>query len=165
MNSGARLKILGCSSQSHISCMSVGCHPTIPSCVIPFSSCLQSFPASGSFSMSQFLSGGQNIGDSASASVLPMNIQDSFPLGLMGLISFSIQGTLRCLVQHHSSKASVLWCSAFLMVQLSHPYMTVWILSILFQSYRKTIALIGQTFVGNVSVFDMLCSFSSKELS
>ena len=115
--------------------------------------------------MSQFLSGGQNIGDSASASVLPMNIQDSFPLGLMGLISFSIQGTLRCLVQHHSSKASVLWCSAFLMVQLSHPYMTVWILSILFQSYRKTIALIGQTFVGKVSVFDMLCSFSSKELS
>ena len=64
------------------------CHPTISS-VIPFSSHLQSFPASGSFQMSQFFaSGGQNIGVSASASVLPMNIQDWFPLGLTGLISF-----------------------------------------------------------------------------
>ena len=57
-------------------------HPTISSCVIPFSSCLQSFPASRSFPMSQFFaSGGQSIGVSASASVLPMNIQDWFPLG------------------------------------------------------------------------------------
>ena len=64
------------------------CHPTISSSVFPFSSCLQPFPASGSFPMSQFLiSGGQSIGASASASVLPMNIQDSFPLGLTGLIS------------------------------------------------------------------------------
>ena len=60
---------------------------TIPSSVVPFSSCLQSFPASGSFPMSQFFTwGGQNIGVSASASVLPMNIQDWFPLGLTGLI-------------------------------------------------------------------------------
>ena len=59
------------------------CHPTISSSVIPFSSCLQSFPASGSFQISQFFtSGGQTIGVSASASVLPMNIQDWFPLGL-----------------------------------------------------------------------------------
>ena len=64
------------------------CHPTISSSVVPFSSRLQSFPASGSFLMSQFFaSGGQSIGASASASVLPMNIQDWFPLGLTGLIS------------------------------------------------------------------------------
>ena len=64
------------------------CHPTISSSVIPFSSHLQSFPASGSFPMSQFLTlGGQSIWVSASASVLPMNIQDWFPLGLTGLIS------------------------------------------------------------------------------
>ena len=64
------------------------CHPTISSSVVPFSSCLQSFPASGSFPISQFFtSDGQSIGASASASVLPMNIQDWFPLGWTGLIS------------------------------------------------------------------------------
>ena len=64
------------------------CHPTISSSVEPFSSCLQSFPASGSFPMSQFFTpGGQIIGASASASILPMNIQDWFPLGSTGLIS------------------------------------------------------------------------------
>ena len=61
------------------------CHPTISSSIVPFSSCLQSFPASGSFPVNQFFTlGGQNIGVSASASVLPMNIQDWFPLGLTG---------------------------------------------------------------------------------
>ena len=64
------------------------CHPTVSSSVIPFSSCLQSFPASGSFPMSQFFtSGGQSIGVSASALVFPMNIQDWFPLGWTGWIS------------------------------------------------------------------------------
>ena len=64
------------------------CHPTISSSVVPFSSCLQSFPASGSFPMSLFfVSGGQSIGVSTSASVLPMNIQDWFLLGLTGWIS------------------------------------------------------------------------------
>ena len=64
------------------------CHPTSSSLFIPFSSCLQSFPASGSFPMSQLLtSGGQSIEASGSASVLPVNIQDWFPLGLTGLIS------------------------------------------------------------------------------
>ena len=64
------------------------CHPTISSSVVPSSSCLQSFPALGSFPMSQFFtSGGQSIGVSASASVLPMNIQDWFPLGWTSLIS------------------------------------------------------------------------------
>ena len=67
------------------------CHPTISLSVIPFSSCLQSFPASGSFQMSQFFtSGGQIIGASASASVLPMNIQDWFPLGWTGWISLGL---------------------------------------------------------------------------
>ena len=64
------------------------CHPTIPFSVVPFSSCLQSFPASRSFPVSQFFaSGDQSIGVSATASVLPMNIQDSFPLGLTDMIS------------------------------------------------------------------------------
>ena len=113
------------------------CHPTISSSVIPFSSRLQSFPASGSFPMSQlFTSGDQTIGVSVSGSVLPMNIQGWFPLGLTGLISLQSKS----LLQHHSSKTSVLQCSAFFIVQLSHPYMTT----------RKTIALTRQSFVGKV---------------
>ena len=69
------------------------CHPTISSSAVPFSSCLQSFPALGSFPMSRlFTSGGQNIGASASTSVLPMNIQGLFPLGLIGLISLQSKG-------------------------------------------------------------------------
>ena len=100
-------------------------HPTISSSVVPFSSSLQPFPGSGSFPMSQFFaSGGQSIGVSASASVLPMNIQGWFPLGLIDLNLLSIQETLRSLLQLHNSKASILQCSAFFMVQLSHLYMT-----------------------------------------
>ena len=76
--------------------MSQWCHPTISSSVIPFSSCLQSFPESGCFLMSQFFSsGGQSIGASASASVLPVNIQDWFPLELTGLISLQSKGLSR----------------------------------------------------------------------
>ena len=72
------------------------CHPTISSSVVPFSSCLQSFPASGSFQMSHlFTSGGQSIGDSASASVLPMNIQDWFPLGWPSWNSLQCKGLSR----------------------------------------------------------------------
>ena len=72
------------------------CHPTISSSVVPFSSCLQSFPASGSFPMSQlFASGGQSIGVSASASVLPINIQDRLPLGWTGWISLQSKGLSR----------------------------------------------------------------------
>ena len=72
------------------------CHPTISSSVIPFSSCLQSFPASGSFQMSQFFaSGGQSIRASASASVLPMNTQDQSPLGWTGWISLQYKGLSR----------------------------------------------------------------------
>ena len=76
--------------------LSQWCHPTIWSSVIPFSSCLQSFPALGSFPLSQFFtSGGQSIGVSASASVLSMNIQDWFPLGLTGLFSLQSKGLSR----------------------------------------------------------------------
>ena len=76
--------------------LSQWCHPTILSLVIPLSSCLQSFPASGSFPISQFFaSGNQSIGVSASASVLPMNIPDWFPLGLTGLISLQFKGLSR----------------------------------------------------------------------
>ena len=80
--------------------------------------CLQSFAASESFPMSWvFTTGGQSIGASASASVLPMNIQGWFPFGLISLIS--LPGTLKSLLQHHSSKASILRHSAFFMVQLT----------------------------------------------
>ena len=101
--------------------LSQWCHPTISSSVFPFSSCLQSFPASGSFPMSQlFKSGGQSIG--ASASVFPMNIQEWFPLPLTGLILQS-KGLSR-VCSNTSSQASILERSAFFIAQLSHPYMT-----------------------------------------
>ena len=75
--------------------------------------------------MSQFsASGGQSIGVLASAPVLPMNSQDRFPLGIDGFDRLAVQGTLKSLLKHHSSKTSILWCPAFFMVQLSHPYMT-----------------------------------------
>ena len=115
------------------------CHPTISSSVVPFSSHLQSFPASGSFQMSQFFtSGGQRIGVSASASVLPVNIQDWFSLGWTGWISLQSKGLSR--VSCNTTKASFLRCSAFFMVQISHPYMTT----------GRTVALTRQTFVGKV---------------
>ena len=99
------------------------CHPTISSSVIPFSSCPQSFPASGSFPMSQFFaSGDQRIGVSASASVLPVTIQDWFPLEWTGWISLLSKGLFKSLLQHHPSKPSILQHSAFFIIQLSHPY-------------------------------------------
>ena len=120
------------------------CHLTISTSVVPFSSCPQSFPAWGSFPMSQFFaSRGQSIRVSASASVPPMNIQDWLPLGWTGFYLPAVQGTLKNLLQHHSSKASILWHSDLFMVQFSHPYMTTW----------KTIALTRETFVGDVSAF------------
>ena len=121
-------------------------HPTISLSFIPFSSCLQSFPISESFPVSQFFaSDGQRIG--ASASVFPMNIQDWFPLRLTGLISFQFKGLFKSLLQHHSSKASVLWCSAFFIVQFSHPYMTT----------GKTIALTMQTLSAKYHLCFLLC--------
>ena len=110
--------------------LSQWCHPTISSYVVRFS-CPQSFPASGSFQMSQFFTlGGQSIG--VSTSVLPMNIQDSFPLVRTGWISLQFK-RLKSLLQYHSTKALILRCSAFFIVQLSHLYMTT----------GKTIALTG----------------------
>ena len=102
------------------------CHPTISSSVIPFSSCLQSFPASGSFLMSQFFaSGGQSIG--ASASVLPMNIQGWFPLGMTDWISLQSKGLSRVFsnttVQKHqfSGMQPSLWSSSHIHTILCPP--------------------------------------------
>ena len=108
------------------------CYPTISSSVFPFSSHLQSFPPSGSFPVSQFLH--------QVAKRLEFQLQHQSFQWNSGLISFrmdwldllAVQGTLKSLLQQHSSKASILWCSAFFIVQLSHPYMTT----------GKTIALI-----------------------
>ena len=115
-------------------------HPTISSSVVPFSSCPQSFPASGSFQMSHlFASDGPSIGVSASTSVLLMNTRVLTSAAYIlkinehpGLTSFrmdwtdlfAIQGTLKSRIQHHSSTASSLWHSVFFIFQLSHPYMT-----------------------------------------
>ena len=92
--------------------------------------------------MSQFFaSGGQSIGASASASVLPMNVQGMISFKTDWLELLAVQGTLKSLLQHHSSKGSILWCSAVFIVKLSHPYMTT----------EKITALKRQTFVGKVT--------------
>ena len=126
------------------------CHPTTSSSVIPFSSCLQSFPASRSFLISQFFaSGGQSIG--ATASVLPIEYSGVSSSRMDWFDLLAVQGTLKSLLQHHSSKPSILPHSAFFMVQLSHPYMT----------RGKTIALTIRTFVGKVMslLLNMLSRF------
>ena len=133
------------------------CHLTISSSVVPFSSCLQSFPVSGSFLMSWlFPSCGQSI--RASASVPPMNIQDWFPLGLTGLISLQSKGLSRIFLnttgQKHQflgAQLSEIVISGSQKVQLSHPYMTT----------GKTITLTIWTFVGKVIflLFNMLSRF------
>ena len=128
------------------------CHPIISPSVIPFSSCLQSFPASGSFLISQFFtSGGQSIGTSASAPVFPMNIQDWLTLGLTGLISFLSKGLSRVFsnttVQEH---------------QLFGAQLSLWSNSHIHTGYWKTIALTRQTFLDKVMslLFNMLSSWS-----
>ena len=128
-------------TQIHVHCVSDAIQPSHP-LSSPSPPAPRSFPASGSFPMSRFFaSGSQSIGVSASASVLPMNIQDWLDL-------LAVQETLKSLLQHHSSKASILWRSAFFIVHLSHSYITA----------RKTIALPRQTFVGKVVslLFNML---------
>ena len=125
------------------------CHLIISFSVVPFSSCLQSFPASESFQMSQFFtSGGQSIGVSASTSVLPMNIQGWFPLGWTQFPCCPRDSQESSPILQF--KASILQCSAFFILQLSHPYMTT----------GKTIALTRWTFVGKVMslLFNMLSS-------
>ena len=125
------------------------CYPTILASVVPFSFHLQSFPTWGSFQMSQFFtSGGHSIGVSASVLVLPMNIQDWFPLRWIGWISLLAKGPSKAFsnttVQKHR------FFGAQLSFQISHPYMTT----------QKTIALTSQTFVGKVMslLFNMLSS-------
>ena len=114
------------------------CHPTFSPCVVPFSFCFRSLPASRSFPKSQFLSirwpKYWSFGFSVS---LSNEYSGLISFRMDGLDLLAIQGTLKSLLQHHSSKASVLQCSAFFIGQLSHPYMTT----------GKTIALIRQTFV------------------
>ena len=117
------------------------CHPAISSSVVPFSSCPQSLPASGSFPVSQlFTSGGQSIGVSA-FNISPSNEHPgliSFRMDWLDLLA--VQGTLKNHLRHHNSKASILWHSAFFIVQLSQPYMTT----------GKTIALTRWTFVDDI---------------
>ena len=137
----------GCSN----SCQSSWwCHPITLSSIIPFSSCLQSFWASGSFQINHFFfffaSGDQSIGVPASTSVIPMNTQDWFPLGWTGWISLQFKGPSRIFsntsVQKHQHFSTQL-----IMIQLWHPYMTT----------GKTIALTTQTFVGKVVCFLICC--------
>ena len=127
------------------------CHPTISSSVIPFSSCLQSFPASGSFQMSQFFAlGGQSIGVSALASVLPVYIQDWLPLGLTGWTSLQYKGLSRGFsnspVQKHQ-----FFVLNFLYSPTLSPIMTT----------GKTVSLTRQTSVSKVMslLFNMLSRF------
>ena len=126
------------------------CHPVISSSVVPFSSCPQSLPASESFPVSQlFTWGGQSTGVSALASFLPKNTQ-SFRMDWLDLLA--VHGTLKSLLQHHSSKASILWRSTFFTVQLSHPHMTA----------GKTIVLTIWTFVSKIMslLFNVLSRLS-----
>ena len=121
------------------------CHPTILSFIISFSSCLHSFPASGSFPKSQFFESGQRSRTSASASVLLMNIQNLFLIGLTSLISFSSRDSWICF---NTTVQKYLQCSVFFVVQFSYTYMTT----------GKTIALTRWNFVGKVMslLFNML---------
>ena len=120
--------------------LSQWCHPTISFSVVPFSSCLQSFPASGSFPMSQFFaSGGQITGISASTSVLPINIQDWFPLGWTGWISLQSKALSRVF-----SNTTVQSINSSALSFLYSPTLTS------IHDYWKTVALTRQTFVGFV---------------
>ena len=153
---GLQYARLPCASLSPWVCsnscpLSWWCYLTISSSAVPLSFCLQSLLASGSFSMNQlFASGGQSIGASASASVLPMNIQGWFPLGLTGLISLQSRGLTKVL-QHYNLKVSILQHSAFFMVQLSHLYMIT----------GKTTVMTTATFICKVMslIFNMMSRF------
>ena len=142
--------VLSCSCPS-----SPWCNPTISSSVVPFSSCLQSFPASGALPMSQFFTSGvQNIGVQALASVLPMNIQDWFHLELTGLIS--LQGLLTpCRVSKGLSRVfsnnTVQKHQFFILSLLYGPNFTF------IRDYWKTTALTKWTFVSKVMSLFLIC--------
>ena len=128
------------------------CHPTISPSVVPISSRLQSFPSSESFPMSQFLHIGWPKYWGYSFSISPSNEYSGLISFRMGWLDhLAVQGALKSLLQLHSSKASILQCSAFFIVQLSHPYLTT----------GKTIALTRWTFVSKVMslLFNMLSRF------
>ena len=134
--------------------LSQWCHPAISSSVIPFSSHLQPFPASGSLPMSQFFtSGSQSTGVSASASVLPMNIQDWFPFGWTGWISLLSKG-LSSVFSNTTVQMYQLFGAQLFLVQLLHPCMTT----------GKTIALTRWTFIGKIMslLFNMLSGLEGK---
>ena len=145
----SQASLLITSSQSLLKLMSIDSVMPFNHLILccPFSSCLQTFPASGPFLISQFFTSGE------------LQLQHQFFPEYSGLMSFridwldllAVQGTLKSLLQHHSSKASIFRRSAFFMVQLSRPYMTT----------GKTIILIIQTFVGKVMslLFNMLSRF------
>ena len=147
----ASLSITNSHAYSNSCPLSWWCHPTI----YPLSS-----PSPPAFNLSQYQGlfwwvpsshqVAKVLGASASASVPPINIQDWFPLEWTGWISLQSKG-LSSLLQHHSSKASILWCSAFFMVHLSHPYKTT----------GKTTALTRRVFVSQVMslLFNMLSRF------
>ena len=138
----ARLSCPSLTPRAYSTCpLSRWCHPTISSSVVPFSSRPQSFPASGSFLMSQFFaSGGQRTGASASPSVLPMNSQSWFPLVSTGLISLLSKGLSRVFSSTTVWKHQFFGTQPSFTVHLSHPYITI----------GKTIALTIWTFVGKV---------------
>ena len=114
------------------------CHPAISSSIVPIFSHPQSFPASGSFQMSQLFASRWPNYWSFSFNISPSNEHPPFRMDWLDLLA--VQGTLKSLLQHHSSKVSILWCSAFFTVQLSHPYTTT----------GKTMALTRWTLVGKV---------------
>ena len=127
------------------------CHPATSSSVVPFSSCPQSFPASESFPMSQlFARGGQSTGVLAFSIIPSKEVPGLISFRMDWLDLLAVQGTLKSLLQHHSSKASILQHSAFFTVQLSHLYMTT----------GKTIALTRHTFAGKV--MSLLLNMLSK---
>ena len=128
--------------------LSQWCHPDISSSVVPFSSCLQSLPASECFAMSQlFAWGGQSTGASALASFRPKKSQGWSPSEWTGWISLQSKGLSRVFSNTTLQKHSILQRSAFFTVQLSHPYMTT----------GKTIALTKRTFVGKVMSLLLIC--------
>ena len=131
----ARLPCLSPTPGVYSNSSSQWCHPTISS-LLPFSSHRQSFTASGSYPVRQFFASGGQKYWSFSFSISPSNEYSGLISFRMDWLDFlAVQGTLKSLLQHHSLKASILWCSAFFILQLSHPYMTT----------GKTIALTRQT--------------------
>ena len=141
-------------AQTHVH-WSQWCHPAISSSVARFSFCPQSFPASGSFPVNQLFISKWPKFSSFSFSISPSNEYSrliSFRIDWFDLLA--VQGTLKSLLQHHSSKASILWHSTFFIVQLSHPCITT----------GKTIALTRWTFVGKVMALLLICCLSWSQL-